>query len=119
MNKLLVKWLEALESGKYGQRKLVLHGEGNKYCCFGVLCEVAEWKWNSEVNGYKGPNESVLNRELPLELIDEVFDKTGTYNFVGDKLSNMNDSGVTFKKIAKFIRKNIDEKGRWVNEVGD
>lgn len=34
------KWVEALRSGKYKQGKEALCF-GDKYCCLGVLCEIA------------------------------------------------------------------------------
>lgn len=34
-------WVRALRSGKYGWGKNELHPTEKKYCCLGVLCEVA------------------------------------------------------------------------------
>lgn len=37
---IMEKWVAALRSGEYKQGKYSLHSEG-KFCCLGVLCEVA------------------------------------------------------------------------------
>lgn len=42
VNKQLVsKWIEALTSGEYEQGKHVLRSINNKYCCLGVLADIA------------------------------------------------------------------------------
>ena len=35
------KWVAALRSGKYEQGTKTLRSQGNKFCCYGVLCELA------------------------------------------------------------------------------
>lgn len=35
------KWLEALRSGEYKQGRAVLRTADDKFCCLGVLCELA------------------------------------------------------------------------------
>lgn len=40
------KWLEALRSGKYKQRKGALRCKDGMYCCLGVLCDISGMgKW--------------------------------------------------------------------------
>lgn len=55
--KLKAKWLDALRSGKYQQGHNTLHPT-DKFCCLGVLCDVAEYMWepvkiNDEIDHYK------------------------------------------------------------------
>lgn len=38
---LKAKWLAALRSGEYVQGEGRLRGEGNSYCCLGVLCDIS------------------------------------------------------------------------------
>lgn len=38
---LKAKWIEALRSGKYEQGNRFLQSVDHKFCCLGVLCEVA------------------------------------------------------------------------------
>ena len=35
------KWIAALRSGKYKQGKKFLNKEGTRFCCLGVLCDLA------------------------------------------------------------------------------
>jgi hypothetical protein len=37
-------WINALKSGKYGWGTNKLHPAEDKYCCLGVLCEIAKEK---------------------------------------------------------------------------
>lgn len=49
--KLRKLWAEALRSGKYGWGKKALNPEPGKFCCLGVLCEVA--KEHGLIHSYK------------------------------------------------------------------
>ena len=41
------KWIEALRSGKYQQGCHYLRGPtGDRYCCFGVLCDILDLGWD-------------------------------------------------------------------------
>lgn len=43
MNKQLIKqWVDTLRSGKYQQGLTVLKSIDNKFCCLGVLCDIAK-----------------------------------------------------------------------------
>ena len=49
----LIKWAEALESGKYEQTTGRLR-KGNKHCCLGVACDLSHLdRWTSN-NFYAG-----------------------------------------------------------------
>jgi hypothetical protein len=120
------RWIKELRSGAYVQGKGVLvkvgkEGEDDEFCCLGVLCDMAvrskiipEPLLSSNRLLHYG-----LNREagdLPQEVIDWIglkspeglFDypegKTGIYN--GHTLADLNDSGKSFKAIAKIIENN-------------
>ena len=41
LNPVAVKWVAALRSGKYKQGRNYLRSKDNKFCCLGVLCELA------------------------------------------------------------------------------
>jgi hypothetical protein len=110
MNKLLTDWLAALRSGKYKQGTGRLH-YGNKYCCLGVACAVAEVP---KVGGgfmFDGRNYSVLPpREilnsfaLPEEMYSgcrsTIFVQKGAFLMSVDVL---NDQNTTFSEIANLI----------------
>lgn len=45
---LIREWVDALRSGKYEQGRLALRSKDDKYCCLGVLCDVAKNKLGLE-----------------------------------------------------------------------
>lgn len=107
------KWLKALESGKFKQDKAVLKTASGSYCCLGVACEVFKtptvkvtfdeeadcagaWKFNGEYE----VAPPFVRRALGLRS-EEGDPKDG-----GDPLTDINDSGKPFKKIAAIIRAN-------------
>lgn len=104
--KLVLDWLEALESGKYRQGWRVLHNTmSNTWCCLGVACDVIsdrialERTSNDLEESFNGivyflPDEATAALGLN--------DRTGsTY---GKTLTSMNDWGTSFPQIAAFIR---------------
>lgn len=105
---LQLKWLEALESGKYKQGRFRLKNDSNgqdTYCCLGVACEVAGIKpvlvdnarWEYE-EMFSVPPDRLVS-ELGLNDMNGMIMGEGC-------LINMNDSGSTFAEIAQFIREN-------------
>lgn len=114
-------WCEALESGRYEQgKKRLCYIEKNepKYCCLGLLCEVAIQNGlplNKRIEGeeyslykvaYYGENDSAL---LPKEVVKWAKLKNNGGDFYdGEKynsLYSLNDSfGKSFKEIAEIIR---------------
>jgi hypothetical protein len=105
--KLKNKWIKALTSGKYRQGTGALktyskQAHKSKFCCLGVLCEVAGIKANNEGYGefsYDGEYGSLstsllkklkLKQEQESELID-----------MNDHYSN------SFKEIAAWIKTNL------------
>ena len=106
-------WLQALESGKFRQGKSLLWQKGNKYCCLGVACVVAQETGVRQIEIEKDYDEF-----LPVTLANFLnittagsFKDIVTYNgsdFLN--LADMNDEGVTFKEIANVIREQIKAK---------
>ena len=106
------KWTTALRSGKFKQTQLqllsVVKDSGGKerkrgYCCLGVA---------AAISGYgdkKIRRSSLLSnakdwRKVPAPLRQK---KSWGGNPLTMRLSNMNDKGVSFKKIADWIDKNL------------
>lgn len=89
-----VKWLEALRSGKYKQRRRKLKDNTSNpptYCCLGVLCEVMEVE--SKSKGYPD---------------DEILMKAGLDTDDARDLARWNDAyGRTFEELAEYIEKNL------------
>lgn len=110
------KWLDALRSNKYQQGRYFLQRKG-KFCCLGVLCEIAEVPavltqdatYTEEIAegklyAYDGntscPNPILLEK-LGLGSTDY------SRMEIVDQLTKMNDNGQSFEEIADYIEKNL------------
>jgi hypothetical protein len=104
------KWLVALRSGDYKQTKERLRDDDG-YCCLGVLCDIVSDKvggtWgriDEVVYEFKLLEDSYGQEELPpngvLRYTELPFDKL-------DVLTEMNDGGKSFCKIANWIEANL------------
>lgn len=115
------KWVAALRSGEYKQRKFYLASPGPfvesglQYCCLGVLCEIAikeGVKLNRVETTIISPVAYGANEEtkyLPSEVKDWAMMwntsgalKDGSYR----DLAALNDEGFSFEQIADAIEKN-------------
>jgi hypothetical protein len=121
------KWLEALRSGKYEQTSGTLSQDG-KYCCLGVLCEVAI---DSGLNIEKkprypsSPHTDLMQYDgdtcaLPPSVQEWAFLKgkksedpivTVPYHYSNGEsefsLANLNDDGHSFAEIADLIEEHL------------
>lgn len=91
------KWVEALRSGEYEQGRLKLNSHG-RYCCLGVLCDVAGLKWLrcSEL-GFIPAGDHIHQHLVRFGIANESSD-----------LVDMNDNqGKTFAEIADYIEANL------------
>lgn len=120
LNPVAQKWVEALRSGKYKQAKgqLAIHDEKGavKYCCLGVLCELAvaegivkkKEKGKSHVIVY-GQRDDLL----PVKVQKWAGLKTNngkvSQELQGRSLAVLNDEGISFKKIARLIEQRAKE----------
>lgn len=106
--KLLQEWVKALRSGKYLQGKGKLYKIDRKgkerYCCLGVLGQIAGMRKSELENNIAGllPSEflqekelSCLITQLPESFDEEIVDQS--------TLAEMNDGGTRFKTIANLI----------------
>jgi hypothetical protein len=107
------KWLAALESGEYRRGVNALRIEGkasNSYCCLGLACEISNLgSWDGSDYKIDGRIDSsdilgpVMRNWLGLK---ESSGRFTTHDLYEDSLVDRNDGGMSFKKIAKVIRKN-------------
>ena len=116
---LLLKWIAALESGKYKQTKRYLQTEEG-FCCLGVLCnEIDPSQWSSwrvgddnvRIKSYDAKETMVPDHVcFQLPFIPSI--PSTSYQEVGwNRLMAMNDSeGKTFEEIAKYLRKTYSGK---------
>lgn len=111
---LKTKWLEALRSGKYEQGKHYLK-EGGKYCCLGVLCEVAglESELNSvfdtsKMRFFAKPVQECDRMDSDICYLPSFEERSGVTRKVQSELAEMNDEqGATFEEIAERIEKTL------------
>lgn len=108
------KWLEALESGEYKQAKDQLRrtvGKGYEYCCLGVACQVAREIGVRKISDDVLRNELILPKSMQRLIgIDDSGDFVDAVEYRGHAYSNLtqlNDSGVKFKTIARIIREQM------------
>lgn len=88
-------WIAALRSGKYKQTKAALR-DSKGFCCLGVLCDLAAKDGGDQWNSYESYKKSFskLPSVMRNYLLIEKFEQD---------LIEMNDSGNSFKVIAKHI----------------
>jgi hypothetical protein len=110
-------WVAALRSDEYRQTKYVLHSGDNRFCCLGVLCELAVENNIIDSGDLSEDGKCFFYEDLDQVLPDLVQEWAGlignegecfcTDSFAryGRTLSVMNDSGKTFTEIAEAIEK--------------
>lgn len=98
---LKAKWVEALRSGNYQQGRYSLKKDG-KYCCLGVLCEVAGVTASGD-GGLYVIHGRVWTTTIPY----------GAFGLTDTQISNLTDLNDSqgpsnpFPDIANFIEKNL------------
>lgn len=99
------KWVEMLRSGKYEQGKNRLRGIDNKYCCLGVLCELAVQE--KVINPPVLMGQEYAYDDDTVELTHRIKDWSGIRSHSGayedGNLARDNDAGMLFKDIANTI----------------
>jgi len=106
------RWIEALNSDEYKQTKGCLR-DSTGYCCLGVLTDLyakehnQEWKLEGgySFNGRNGTLPYCVSEWLGFEADDPnyISSSNGRIYF----LSELNDNGYSFKKIAQIIEENF------------
>jgi len=97
-------WTDALRSGEYKQRALLLH-MNDRFCCLGVLCDLAIKqgldvdmdRTQSNIFSYDG-----LDNVLPLSVI-----RWSGLDSNGESLAALNDGGASFSEIADVIEQHF------------
>lgn len=120
------KWLKALESGEWRQARRALaeyiyedetsdKPTGTRYCCLGVMCELAKLEWSDDANN-KGfsYNGHATNGYMPAGFAETVglnFQWGSFKNPViingtpTSTLADLNDDlGLSFAEIAAYVR---------------
>jgi hypothetical protein len=125
---IMKKWVKALRSGKYKQGESYLKAtwtkQGTKHCCLGVLCELYNdtMKQNKKKCIKETVNKDTVVHKfgqsdtlLPNAVKKWAGLRTNDGEFKIEKdvwtssLTDMNDFGDTFKKIATFIENHYEQ----------
>ena len=72
---LRLRWITALESGKYRQGTGVLKRPGGSYCCLGLACEVigqGQWHSGLDCETYGSPDGQASWARLPSSLQEQL-----------------------------------------------
>lgn len=130
------QWVAALRSGEYPQGRAVLKSSDGKYCCLGVLCDLAvkagvieetdqtmrAISGDDEYWGVVFTGDGLVNHEqfatLPRAVIEwaEVngdnphvpVERPGDLDAFGaPSLAELNDYGMTFDQIASIIEEHL------------
>lgn len=112
------KWVEALRSGKYEQCTTVLRSTDNKFCCLGVLCELAVKE------GVIPPAEIINQNEYYIYdkyyygvLSNQVMDWAGMKNNNGWYGNKKDSNGDTIETIALYKHNDVDKMN--FNQIAD
>jgi len=107
------KWIAALESGQYKQATEALNINNEKFCCLGVLCELAHQEGVVSKNPplhdctayrYGDRDESGY---LPYEVIAWSGLDSHNPTVDGENLTRLNDKGVPFDQLAILIKEHL------------
>lgn len=103
----VIKWLEALRSGRYEQGKGFLRSLDHKYCCFGVLCEILEIPCvRTETPNHRQQYSYMrMVGPPPAFALEKIGLTTGFYYhpMIAYELMGLNDEGAPFTVIANRI----------------
>lgn len=117
-------WIDALRSGEYeqGHRVLVLATAGvdRKYCCLGVLCQLAvnnrvpidvtvEYSTvvGDDVLAYDGVRFNLPESVIEWAGLGSDNPSVSTMDGSGTTLADMNDNGASFNQIALEIEEHL------------
>ena len=99
-------WVEALRSGKYKQGTHALRSSDDRYCCLGVLCDIAGVEWgrhSSEL--YRAGYDITAAPPKAMGFVG-LTDRIGGFGEGSDALASWNDFGANFAEIADLIESN-------------
>lgn len=106
------KWLKALRSCKYKQGTNGLRSADNRFCCLGVACDIYRPKtWIENENECCFMTSNLTSYypddwDLPKK-VGDVLSQEYNGEVIGHALAKMNDSGMKFYQIARWIERHL------------
>lgn len=108
MNKTIKKlWLKALRSGKYKQGEQSLRTKYNEFCCLGVLCDLHAKKFKHRWIGLQYLSNNSFLPRVVIKWAGLENKNPKIKSKEAENLSNANDNGTSFKRIANIIEKQL------------
>lgn len=110
------EWTTALRSGEYEQGTGMLRSADDKFCCLGVLCDLAVQNgvipkpdvcFEDETAHEYLYGADQLGGILPSELVKWAGLESHSPSVGGDNLSHLNDGGTPFPEIADLIERHL------------
>lgn len=103
------KWLKALTNGSYRQTSSALvdkrEGRKNEYCCLGVACRIKGIPVKDlESHGMPSSINIKKRKILPAAFFAKGIKERKVDSNFAKRLANLNDKGMSFKEIAKYIK---------------
>lgn len=115
MNKqVITEWIDALESGEFEQGTGRLHSKNNRFCCLGVLCQLA-MRSGIEIRVHREPLDEVYTYDgeaciPPISVLQWAGMRTS--DDLIERLLCLNDAVQrTFPKIAAYLREILINTG--------
>lgn len=106
----LRNWVEVLHSGKYQQVSGVLRTKENRFCVWGVACDLVNpslWDLQAGRSFYRYSSDGFFTKMFPPEEIYK--DHFGLNEDETSILMDMNDAGRSFSEIADYIEDHLIE----------
>lgn len=108
------KWIAALRSGKYKQGVGLLHDRNHRFCCLGVLCEVAGIKaervqdHDAQFMGLTPDQKGCYQYEGEMGFLHrKTLQKFGLLASDASILAEKNDNGYSFGQLADLIKDRV------------
>lgn len=111
---IMEKWVAALRSGEYKQGKGQLRNSQNEFCCLGVLCNLHAQE-HPEIAKTQLLTTKYMDHDgtPPCEVTEWAgfrdHNHFGQISTIKNDLVTLNDTGKSFKQIAKIIEKHYTE----------
>jgi len=103
-------WTEALRSGKYEQTRSVLKSVDNKFCCLGVLCELAVEKGIIAPSKITEPNSYYVYEDDSYGVLPtEVQEWAGMINSNGWYADKKASNGEVIGSLALYKHNDVDK----------
>lgn len=107
------RWIAALRSGDYSQSLGCLQ-DHNGWCCLGVLCNIVDGtQWVEPDESYEDDDSDEYNYDFGSVVVSDMpprgwLENRGLPYTMANELAKMNDDGVQFVEIAKYIEENVN-----------